>query len=202
MVMPLMGQNSRSSKYKKNYNGNNNFTRKISASDSTVLTFYKSLVASLINVVIAYNFLDSFPELSKIGFAMTLGFFGYGLSIVFFVLSLRNMGTARTSAYFSTAPFIGAITSILIFKDEPNLMFLGSGLLMAIGVWLHITENHAHEHTHGDLEHSHRHFHDEHHRHKHDTKDPVGEPHTHWHAHAPLNHTHQHLPDIHHRHSH
>ena len=38
---------------------------------------------------------------------MTIGLLGYGFSLVMFVVALRGLGTARTGAYFSTAPFIG-----------------------------------------------------------------------------------------------
>jgi hypothetical protein len=76
-----------------------------------------------------------------------------------------------------------------------------AGLLMAIGVWLHLTERHEHLHRHAPHEHSHSHVHDEHHQHSHDSWDGA-EPHTHVHRHAPLVHAHPHYPDLHHRHPH
>jgi hypothetical protein len=131
-----------------------------------------------------------------------LGFVGYGLSLVLFVQALRNLGTARTGAYFSTAPFVGAALSLLLFPEHPGLTFWLAGALMAMGVWLHVSERHAHEHTHESLAHEHRHRHDEHHQHTHDFPWDGSEPHTHPHVHEPITHVHPHYPDIHHRHRH
>ncbi|MFZ4779685.1 MAG: EamA family transporter, partial [Terrimicrobiaceae bacterium] len=124
------------------------------------------------------------------------------VSLTCFVLSLRHLGTARTGAYFSTAPFVGAALSMLIFREVPGVMFWLAGGLMAFGVWLHLSENHEHGHTHEPMAHSHEHMHDEHHQHVHAETDPAGEPHSHSHHHARLTHRHPHYPDIHHRHTH
>jgi hypothetical protein len=121
---------------------------------------------------------------------------------VLFVLALRSLGTARTGAYFSTAPFLGAILSVLLWHEPITVTLLAAGGLMAFGVWLHLTERHLHEHTHDRLSHSHPHTHDVHHQHGHGPEDPPGEPHTHTHTHEPLTHAHPHYPDIHHRHGH
>jgi hypothetical protein len=131
-----------------------------------------------------------------------LGFVSYGLSLVLFVLALGGLGTARTGAYFSTAPFVGAALSLLLFAEQPTLVFWLAGTLMALGVWLHISERHAHLHAHEALAHNHRHRHDEHHQHSHDFPWDGSEPHTHPHVHEPLVHSHPHFPDIHHRHKH
>jgi hypothetical protein len=134
--------------------------------------------------------------------AAGVGFLGYGVSLALFVLALRHLGAARTGAYFSTAPFIGAALSLLMF-GEPLTVRLGVAAgLMGLGVWLHLTERHEHEHAHEAMDHAHRHAHDEHHQHAHDPDDPEGEPHTHWHHHGPLRHKHPHYPDLHHRHGH
>lgn len=118
------------------------------------------------------------------------------------VLALRHIGTSRTSAYFSTAPFVGAAISILLLGD-PITGGLGfAAALMGTGVWLHLTERHTHEHQHEPLEHAHLHTHDDHHRHAHEPSDPAVESHSHAHSHAGLIHAHPHYPDIHHRHGH
>lgn len=145
----------------------NNFTRKISASDSLVLTFLKSLIAGLTNLFISRFFTIDYPSISIIAEAMSLGFFGYGLSIVLFVLALRHLGASRTGAYFSTAPFIGSVLSLLLFPDSLSINILVAGLLMGIGVYLHLTEKHSHEHSHGDLIHTHDHYPDADHQHTH-----------------------------------
>jgi len=134
--------------------------------------------------------------------AAAVGLLGYGVSLVMFVLALRHLGTARTGAYFSTAPFVGASLSLLLLGESPAVVFWMAGGLMAIGVWLHISERHEHAHTHEELDHAHRHRHDAHHQHAHDFPWDGTEPHTHPHHHAPLTHAHPHYPDLHHRHSH
>jgi hypothetical protein len=137
-----------------------------------------------------------------LGLAMAVGFLGYGISLVLFVLALRHLGTARTGAYFSVAPFFGATFAVVWQGDVVTIQLLAAGLLMAAGVWLHLTERHAHSHAHGLQEHAHAHSHDEHHRHAHAFPWDGHEPHSHPHVHHPLVHTHRHYPDVHHRHPH
>jgi hypothetical protein len=129
-----------------------------------------------------------------------VGFFGIGVSLVMFMLGLRHLGSARTGAYFSLAPFIGAVLAVAIFRDAISPQLVIAGLLMGGGLWLHLAERHEHEHVHEALEHEHLHVHDEHHQHAHDG--PVTEPHSHRHRHVALRHQHPHYPDLHHRHSH
>jgi hypothetical protein len=133
---------------------------------------------------------------------MSLGFISYGLGLVLFIVALRHLGTARTGAYYGTAPFIGAIAAALILGTPLTATILVAGLLMALGAWLHLSERHAHDHSHAAMEHAHRHSHDAHHLHEHGADDPAGEPHSHPHRHAPLKHSHAHWPDLHHRHTH
>jgi drug/metabolite transporter (DMT)-like permease len=134
--------------------------------------------------------------------AVLLGFVSYGLGLVLFIMALRLLGTARTGAYYGTAPFIGALAATVILGDTLTPTLVIAGLLMAFGAWLHFSERHAHDHQHDPLDHSHRHTHDEHHQHEHGPDDSRKEPHSHTHHHAPLKHAHAHYPDIHHRHRH
>jgi drug/metabolite transporter (DMT)-like permease len=180
----------------------NNFTRPISGSDPVQITAIKGSVAGCINMLIALTLGYRFPAPSMLVAAGLLGFVGYGVSLVLFVLALRSLGTARTSAYFSTAPFLGACVSLLLFAEHPGVMFWLAGALMLLGVWLHVSERHVHEHVHEALTHNHRHRHDEHHQHDHDFPWDGEEPHTHPHTHEPLRHSHPHYPDLHHRHRH
>ena len=180
----------------------NNFTRVVSGGDPVRIAAIKGSVAGCINIAIALTLGERLPSASHAIAAGLIGLAGYGISLVLFVLSLRNLGTARTGAYFSTAPFVGASLSLLLLHETPDIAFWSAGTLMAIGVWLHVSERHAHEHEHKALEHDHRHVHDEHHQHAHDFPWDGAEPHTHQHAHAPLSHTHPHYPDLHHRHRH
>jgi len=179
----------------------NNLTRKVSAADPMQIAMVKGLVAGGVNTTLAIVTGASWPALSAIAAAGLLGFLSYGISLTAFVLALRHLGTARTGAYYATAPFIGAAVAILFLKEPLTLPFLGGGLLMAVGLWLHLTERHQHEHAHEPMEHEHLHVHDEHHRHAHAASTPA-EPHSHPHRHSRLVHKHRHYPDLHHRHTH
>ena len=180
----------------------NNLTQKVSASDPLQIASLKGGVAGGVNLVTGLLLTGVVPSVPRAAGALVLGFFGYGLSLAFFVLALRNLGTARTGAYFSTAPFVGAVLSVILWREPVTRPLLAAGVLMAVGVWLHLRERHLHLHTHEPLTHSHSHRHDSHHQHAHGPADPPGEPHTHVHTHELLTHTHPHYPDIHHRHSH
>ena len=180
----------------------NNLTRKLSSADPVQITAIKGVVAGTVNLLLALARGAALPHASAIGAAAVLGLFGYGVSLVLFVLALRQLGAARTGAYFSTAPFIGASLAILMFREPVTLQLFAAAALMGAGVWLHLSESHEHEHLHEALEHDHRHVHDAHHQHEHVAGDPAGEPHTHRHSHAPLRHAHPHYPDLHHRHHH
>jgi drug/metabolite transporter (DMT)-like permease len=180
----------------------NNLTRRLSSADPVQIAAIKGVVAGAMNLALALGRGASLPSSPVIGLAGVVGFFGYGLSLVLFVLALRHLGAARTGAYFSTAPFLGAGLCLVLFREPVTLQLGLAALLMGLGVWLHLTETHAHEHEHEALAHEHRHVHDEHHQHVHGPDDPPSEPHTHWHRHAPLRHKHPHYPDLHHRHGH
>ena len=180
----------------------NNLTRKVSAGDPVQIAAAKGLVAGSINLTIAFVAGASAPALRTVTLAALVGFFGYGVSLTLFVLALRHIGTARTGAYFSLAPFVGALISLLILHDSLTYQLVIAAALMGVGVWLHLTERHEHKHEHEAIEHDHRHFHDEHHQHEHDQRAPLGEPHSHPHRHERMVHIHHHYPDIHHRHAH
>lgn len=180
----------------------NNFTRKISGGDPVQIAMLKGLVAGAMNTGLALSLGAKLPALPLALTTGIVGLLGYGVSLTLFVLALRNLGTARTGAYFSIAPFVGAAVSVLLLDDQLTIGFGIAAVLMALGVWLHLTERHEHEHQHELMEHEHLHTHDDHHQHEHRTGDPVGEPHSHSHRHEPLIHSHPHYPDIHHRHEH
>ncbi|POA91144.1 DMT family transporter [Pseudomonas protegens] len=180
----------------------NNLTRKVSASDALFIAGSKGLAAGVVNTSLALAIGAQLPAVTTLSPILLVGFLGYGVSLVLFVLALRGLGSARTGAYFSTAPFLGAVISILILGEPVSLWFLVAATLMAIGVWIHLMENHAHEHQHEPLAHNHRHRHDEHHQHEHGFEWDGSAPHCHPHEHAPIRHSHAHFPDIHHRHKH
>ena len=180
----------------------NNLTRKVSASDSLYIAGSKGLFAGLVNCTVALTLDAQWVPMQVLTPTLLIGFLGYGVSLVLFVLALRGLGAARTGAYFSTAPFLGAAISILVLGESVSLLFWLAAAFMLFGVWLHLTESHAHLHQHQPLVHTHRHTHDEHHQHEHDGDEPAGIAHSHTHQHAPIQHSHPHFPDIHHRHTH
>lgn len=180
----------------------NNLTRVIAGADPVHIAALKGGVAGAVNIAIAIGMGNPVPAVLPVLATAALGCAGYGISLVLFVLALRGLGTARTSAYFATAPFLGAGVSLLIFLQHPDASFWAAGALMALGVWLHLGERHTHWHVHEALVHEHPHRHDAHHRHAHDFPWDGSEPHTHPHAHERLEHCHAHVPDLHHRHRH
>lgn len=180
----------------------NNLTRRVSLGDAGRIAMLKGLVAGVVNIGLATSLGVFWPDAGTLLVAGAVGLIGYGLSLVLFVFALRQLGAARAGAYYATAPFFGAAIAIFALGEHPSAQLLVAGLLMGIGVWLHLTERHEHGHEHAIERHSHSHVHDAHHRHSHEPADPAGEPHTHSHAHAPLRHKHTHCPDSHHRHRH
>ncbi len=180
----------------------NNLTRRVSAADAVAIAGIKGLVAGAANLCIALAAGAALPSMTQALAAGLIGLAGYGVSLVLFVVALRELGAARTGAYFSIAPFAGVALAMTALGESPGPLFWVALLLVAAGVWLHATEHHAHEHVHEPMEHAHRHVHDAHHRHDHDFEWDGVEPHVHAHRHARLAHSHPHTPDIHHRHPH
>jgi drug/metabolite transporter (DMT)-like permease len=180
----------------------NNLTRRISGGDAVAIAGLKGAVAGAVNLALGLSLGASLPAASVLASAAVVGLFGYGISLAFFVVALRHLGTARTGAYFSVAPFFGAALAILLLNESPSTAFWIAAALMAAGVWLHLSERHEHEHVHEQTIHAHPHMHDEHHRHEHAFDWDGSEPHAHEHRHAALRHSHPHYPDLHHRHGH
>ena len=180
----------------------NNLTRKVSLADPLQIVELKGLIAGPCNIALAFWAGSAVPPPILVVLAALVGMIGYGASLALFVLALRDLGTARTGAYFSTAPFFGAAAAVLAMAEPVNAQLLVAAGLMAFGVWLHVSEQHDHLHVHAPMAHEHAHIHDQHHRHEHDPCDPASEPHSHWHRHEALEHAHPHAPDEHHRHRH
>jgi len=177
----------------------NNATRKIAGKDPLAIVGLKSLGAGVVALMIALLLRDTVPRLSIVVTAVLLGFLCYGVSMILFIRALRNLGAARTGAYFSTAPFIGAAFSMVIFRQAPDLQLVTAAILLLAGTFFLATERHTHYHHHFPLEHEHLHNHPEEH-HRHDHEGTVAGTHSHVHRHDPLDHEHPHTPDLHHRH--
>ena len=189
----------------------NNLTRKVAASDAVQIAAWKGMVAGCVNLSLAALLGAAWPAPSLALLTGLLGFFGYGVSLVLFVLALRSLGSARTGAYFSAAPFVGAALAIVLLQESTGNRFWLAAALMMLGLWLHLTERHGHRHRHDPVFHTHEHAHatddgelstDPHHQHTHASDWDGKSPHTHPHQHEKMAHTHAHFPDIHHRHRH
>ncbi|WP_419727713.1 DMT family transporter [Lichenicola sp.] len=180
----------------------NNLTRKLSSADPVQIAMLKGLVAGSFNLLLGLANGAVLPPASVVLAAGAVGFLGYGVSLALFVLGLRHLGAARTGAYFSLAPFVGAMLAVIMLGDPISAPLLAAAGLMGVGLWLHLAERHEHEHAHEATGHEHRHRHDEHHRHDHEPDVDPHEPHSHWHRHEPMLHRHPHYPDLHHRHGH
>jgi drug/metabolite transporter (DMT)-like permease len=180
----------------------NNLTRRVSAGDPVTISAIKGVAAGAVNIAIALALGNAWPPSTQVAAAGLVGLLGYGVSLALFVVALRELGAARTGAYFSIAPFAGVALALAALGESPGPLFWLALPLAAAGVWLHVSERHAHEHLHEPLEHAHSHTHDEHHRHAHDFDWEGSEPHSHAHRHGRMLHSHPHYPDIHHRHNH
>ncbi|MEI7535908.1 MAG: DMT family transporter [Comamonadaceae bacterium] len=145
----------------------NNLTRQVSSADALFIAGLKGLSAALINIGLGWASAQSLPAWGITGSVLLIGFLGYGLSLALFVVALRHLGSARTGAYFSAAPFIGAAIAVGLFQEATSSGFWLAGILMAAGLYLHLTERHEHPHWHGEMQHSHAHFPDVEHRHEH-----------------------------------
>jgi drug/metabolite transporter (DMT)-like permease len=179
----------------------NNFTRNISAKDPFIIVTIKGIGAGTFSLLLAFITQSNFPGFKLVLLIILLGFFSYGLSIVLFIYAMRSLGASRTSAFFSTAPFVGTILSFILFRELPNILFYISLPVMILGAIFILGEKHGHTHSHIPLEHEHRHSHkEEHHNHKHNEGENL--EHSHSHKHENIEHTHSHKPDIHHRHEH
>lgn len=179
----------------------NNLTREIETLSPSVLAIIKGVIAGGVNCGLAYGFDQLQNRWLLIFETLTIGALSYGLSLIFFIQSLRTLGSSRTSTYFSVNPFFGILFALLLLGEKPQSSEWISAMIMLLGVIILYFEEHDHLHTHAPLAHSHPHIHDEHHQHSHLGNEGL-EPHDHFHIHEELTHSHAHDPDIHHRHSH
>jgi len=191
----------------------NNLSQRLSLRDPLQIATYKAAGASLPMLGLTLMLGQRVPALPATLALLAIGALGYGLSIWLDLLALRDLGAAREAVLFATAPFVGALFSVLVLRDVATPQLVTASALMAAGVLVLLRERHSHWHRHEPLEHAHRHCHDpsardSHHEHRHDPRDLEGidadQPfwHAHPHRHAELEHAHPHVSDAHHRHRH
>lgn len=178
----------------------NNLTNRLSLRDPVAVVRVKALGAGSLALAAAVLLRMPLPRPRTALLALVVGAFSYGLSLVLALRAQRLLGAARQALWFATAPFIGAVLSMLVLGERPGMAFAPAVVLLAAGVGLLQRARHSHRHRHEALEHDHLHVHDAHHQHGHPDL-PAG-PHAHPHRHEPLEHDHPHASDAHHRHGH
>ena len=178
----------------------NNLTRKLSSADPVQIALIKGLVAGATNCALALYLGASLPAIGLIGAGALVGLLGIGCELGHVHARPSPLGHGPNWGLFLSCALHRGGTGYHPLPGCRDIAVHLRRAVMALGLWLHLSERHDHEHFHEALEHDHLHVHDEHHRHMHDS--PVSEPHSHWHRHAPLRHKHVHYPDLHHRHDH
>jgi drug/metabolite transporter (DMT)-like permease len=191
----------------------NNLSQRLSLRYPLQIATAKAAGASLPMLGLALLLGHSLPPLPVALALLGIGALGYGISIWLDLLALRDLGAAREAVLFSTAPFVGALFSVVVLRESLSAPALLAAGLMAGGVALLLRDQHSHLHRHEALKHAHRHCHnprngDPHHVHDHAPEDLEGinddRPfcHAHEHRHREAEHAHPHVSDAHHRHRH
>lgn len=179
----------------------NTLSRGVAERDPGQVVLVKSSLGVVATAFLAYILVEPIPSLTASVALLAIGATGYGLSLRLYLLAQREFGAGRTGSVFAFAPFIGALGAFAMGNRTGTWMLAVGGILMLIGVFLHLMESHGHEHAHDPVDHEHAHFHDDgHHAHAH-AELPVGK-HSHRHVHEHIRHLHAHVPDAHHLHSH
>ncbi len=183
----------------------NNCTSKISNKSSEEIVIIKGCFSGLGSLIIALVIGESFPNFIWVLYALIVGFLAYGMSLNFYIMAQKNLGAAKTSAYYSVTPFLGVAFSMILLRERPGFTFYIALAIMAISTFIIIKDtvelqhNHEHEHTHthehrhGNLVHSHEHTHRHTHLHIHGND---AENHEHTHHELLGDHTHSHSENI------
>lgn len=165
----------------------NNCTRKISEKSTYQIVTIKGSCCGMGSFVIANIIGESLPKMEYVILAMVLGFVAYGLSIFMYIRAQRNLGAAKTSAYYSVAPFIGAFLAFVVNGEQLTAVYLLGLLFMITGTVLVVADtlicNHSHIHTHL-ITHTHNgtvHTHTVTHEHRHNH---IWQPQEHSHRHS------------------
>ncbi len=113
----------------------NNCTRMLSSKDPLQVVIIKGIGSGLGSLLIVFLTKTNFPEMKYILAALILGFFSYGISIFMYVRAQRDLGAARTSAFYAVGPFIGVLMSLVIFREIPDPSFFIAMAIMALGAY-------------------------------------------------------------------
>lgn len=168
----------------------NNCTKMLSNKSSQEIVMIKGCFSGLGSLMVALFLGESLPAPLWMLTVMALGFVSYGLSINFYILAQKELGAAKTSAYYSVAPFLGAALGMLLLGERPGPQFYGALAILAASTVLMVKDTialqhthlhshtHCHTHRHGDTEHTHGHTHLHSHLHVHGA-DADNHSHTH-----------------------
>ena len=118
----------------------NNCTRMLSSKSSVQITTIKGFFSGMGSFVVALLCREAIPSILWIGAAMLLGFVAYGLSINFYIKAQKDLGAAKTSAYYSIAPFLGVFFSMLLFHELPGIQFYAGLVIMILATILLIQD--------------------------------------------------------------
>ena len=118
----------------------NNCTRMISGKSSVEIVIIKGCLSGLGSLVITLAVGESVPALRWILYAMLLGFVAYGLSIHFYIMAQKELGAAKTSAFYSVAPFLGVVFSMFLLGERPGLQFYAGLLVMVFATVLMVKD--------------------------------------------------------------
>ena len=179
----------------------NSLTRELESMPASLLACMKGWVAGTFNVLLSLVLFKSQVTAFQVSGVLAIGALSYGASLVLFIYALREIGSARTSTWFATGPFIGTLLSVVLLGEHPAGEYWAAALVMLSGMVFLYGEVHRHLHRHERFAHAHLHEHDEHHLHEH-LGEGAGGRHDHFHEHEPITHSHVHWPDVHHRHAH
>lgn len=177
----------------------NNCTKMISNKSSVEIVVIKGTFSGLGSFMVALILGESIPAIQWIICVLVLGFVAYGLSIHFYIMAQKDLGAAKTSAYYSIAPFLGVAFSMLLLNERSGVRFYVALIIMVISTWFMVKDTielqhthehehtHVHEHSHGDIVHTHEHTHVHTHIHTH-----TGDSESHSHEHEISEHQHIH----------
>lgn len=130
----------------------NNCTKMISNKSSEEIVTIKGIFSGLGSLLVALFIGEQIPQTLWIITVMFLGFIAYGLSINFYIMAQKNLGAAKTSAYYSIAPFLGVVFSVIFVGERPQIKFYIALAIMIISTILMVKDTielqHTHEHQH------------------------------------------------------
>ena len=180
----------------------NHLTALITSITPAQITFWKGLVAGVVNLSIGIQLDPYLATFYLTAAAILVGVFSYGLSLVLYIVSAQKLGAARSQIIFSSSPFFGVILAVVFLGESIYAAQVIATLIIVVSLAMLFAEKHYHLHHHSATAHEHWHRHDDGHHDHHFPGKPQPPYHSHWHEHKAAIHSHTHWPDPQHRHEH